>query len=43
LVSQLLQGTPVLRTGFRFVANRGNRLHQRWQVEQLWPGWTFQS
>ena len=43
LVGQLLQGTPVLRTGFRFVANRGNRLHQRWQVEQLWPGWTFQS
>ena len=38
LVSQLLQGTPVLRTGLRFVANRGNRLHQRWQVEQLWPG-----
>ena len=43
LVGQLLQGTPVFRTGLRFVADRGNRLHQRWQVEQLWPGWTFQS
>jgi len=43
LLGQLVKRTPVLRADLRLRASRGNRFHQRWQVEQLWPGCTFQS